>query len=99
MTDCDNARMRDRLPDLLHGRLGADDTAAVRQHVARCAACRDELALLGQVAALTPKVAIDTARISAAIPRYTAKRSPSWMGVTARIVWPGRPSTADAHPS
>ena len=46
MNDCQNAEMRDQLPDLLHERLDAAARATVMAHVASCADCRDELALL-----------------------------------------------------
>src|SRR5256885_12154113 len=46
MTDCPNAEMRDRLPDLLHERLDASARAVVMAHVAECDDCRAELALL-----------------------------------------------------
>lgn len=46
MTDCPNAEMRDRLPDLLHERLDKSTRAVVMAHVEQCADCRAELALL-----------------------------------------------------
>ena len=36
MTDCPNAEMRDRLPDLLHERLETSVRAAVMAHVDQC---------------------------------------------------------------
>lgn len=49
MTDCPNGLMRDLLPEYAHGVLGADDAARVAGHLAGCATCRAELALLGRV--------------------------------------------------
>lgn len=49
MTECHRTDVRDMLPDLLHGRLVADDRALVERHLAACAACAAELALLGRV--------------------------------------------------
>ncbi|PYP60840.1 MAG: hypothetical protein DMD26_18920, partial [Gemmatimonadetes bacterium] len=46
MTDCPNAEMRDRLPDLLHERLDASARAVVMAHVADCDDCRAELVVL-----------------------------------------------------
>ena len=78
MRDCVNATMREQLPELLHGQLSPEARAAVEQHVAGCADCAVELALLRQVRAVahTPRVDID--RIVAAIPPYapTQGRSP-----------------------
>src|SRR5437764_7404025 len=48
MTDCPNAEMRDRLPDLLHERLDPSARAAVVAHVADCQDCDLELTLLRQ---------------------------------------------------
>lgn len=49
MTDCPNGLMRDLLPEYAHGVLEADDAARVTEHLATCAMCRAELALLGRV--------------------------------------------------
>lgn len=46
MTDCPNDTMRDRLPELAHGMLPADEAMAVRAHLASCAACAAEFAVL-----------------------------------------------------
>ncbi len=71
MTDCPNAEMRDRLPDLLHDRLDASERAVVMAHVADCADCRAELEVLRGVQRMliedTP--AVDVARIVAALPK------------------------------
>ena len=70
MTDCPNATVRDRLPDLLHGALDAPARAVVEAHVAGCADCASELALLRDARAtfaLAPQV--DVAAIVAALPR------------------------------
>lgn len=66
MTDCPNAEMRDRLPDLLHERLDRSARAAVMAHVERCANCRAELALLREArAVLTSGVrTVDVAAIA-----------------------------------
>lgn len=72
MRECPNGLIRDRLPDLLHDRLPAVERAEVRAHVAQCADCRAELALLERVrgSAMAPR--IDTPRIVAALPPYRA---------------------------
>ncbi len=75
MNDCPNAEMRDRLPDLLHDRLDARTRAAVAAHVADCADCRAELALLegvrGMMVARTPRVDINY--VVNALPKQYAK--------------------------
>lgn len=85
MTDCPNGDIRDLLPDLLHGRLGAAERAEVEAHLRECADCRDELELLrGLRAALRRAPAVDAAAIAAGIPPYRApvQRTPSraWGG-------------------
>lgn len=73
MNDCLNAEVRDALPDLLHGRLSALDTATMTAHVESCADCRAELELMREAKAsmrIAPR--IDAARIAAAIPAYGA---------------------------
>jgi anti-sigma factor RsiW len=49
MLDCPNAEVRDRLPDLVHGQLAGEELAEVERHVAACAACAAELALIREV--------------------------------------------------
>jgi hypothetical protein len=46
MTDCVNAEMRDRLPDLLHERLDVSVRAVVVSHIEGCVDFRAELAIL-----------------------------------------------------
>jgi len=87
MNDCQNAEMRDQLPDLLHERLDATARATVTAHVAACADCRDELELLrvarGTLLKATPRV--DLNFIIEAIPHATPRtltpkiaRRPMW---------------------
>lgn len=70
MTDCLNEEMRDRLPLLGSDALDASETAAVRVHLAGCAACREELRAVefsrAVLAAAAPRVDVD--RIVAALP-------------------------------
>lgn len=70
--ECDNAEMRDRLPELLgpgesvsEGRL-----APVRAHLEQCAECRAELELLDGVRAALPAPRVDAGRIAATIAPY-----------------------------
>lgn len=70
MTDCPNAEIRDLLPDLVHGTLAGAERARVESHVATCADCASELALL-RVArrALSADVpAVNVERIASALP-------------------------------
>ncbi len=68
MTDCRNDAMRDRLPLLAAGRLDIASRAAVDAHLAECADCRAELALLQRIRATTSRAPhVDTERIAAAV--------------------------------
>jgi hypothetical protein len=63
--------VRDALPDLLHGRLSALDTATMKAHVESCAECRAELELLREVKASAPIApTLDYSRIAASLPAY-----------------------------
>ena len=78
MRDCGNAEMRDLLPELLHTRLGSAERAEVERHVAACADCTAELALLRQAqASMATAPAVDVSRIVAALPRAGARRRSS----------------------
>ena len=69
MTDCPNADVRDLLAELVAGTLAPDARAAVEAHVAGCAECRAELALLEAVRRTFARpVAVDVDRIAAALP-------------------------------
>ena len=74
MTDCPNAEMRDRLPDLLHERLDASARAVVMAHVDQCDDCRAELVLLREASvALTSGVrAVDITSITRVVIGRTA---------------------------
>lgn len=68
MTDCTNLEMRDLLPDYARGALTGPPVIAVEQHLASCAACRAELAVVrSALAALGTAPRVDTARIVAAV--------------------------------
>jgi hypothetical protein len=89
MTDCSNADIRDRLPDLLHERLDATMRAVVVAHVAECVECRDELELLRGVhktlIARTPRV--DIGYIVGALPKAPAPRPQIRPAVPATRRW------------
>jgi len=81
MNDCPNADVRDLLPDLLHGRLDSATRSTVESHVASCADCRAELALLRELHASTARVPmLDVAAVAAAVPAYSAPVRRSWVG-------------------
>lgn len=69
MTECTNEEMRDLLPLLAHGVLGAPEAARVQAHLRGCEACSAELAALELsrrvLRAQAPQV--DPAAISAAV--------------------------------
>lgn len=73
MRDCDDVRMRDLLPDLLHDRLAVSVRTDVEAHLRGCGDCRAELLILRQVVAISPAPALDTRRIASAIAPYRAK--------------------------
>lgn len=79
MNDCQNAAIRDRLPELLHDRLDPVARTAVLAHVDGCGDCRSELELLRGVQTMliarTPRV--DIQYVVGALPlasRRTASR-------------------------
>lgn len=81
MIDCPNGEMRDRLPDLLHERLHGDERVAVEAHVAGCAACRAELALLARLRGTMRRApAVDVGAIVGALPSYDAPVRRGWGG-------------------
>ena len=81
MNDCGNPIMRDRLPDLLHERLGDRERAELVAHLAVCADCRTERELLrAAAAALTVGRPVDAAVIARALPARIRDR-------TRRQVW------------
>lgn len=70
MTDCSNAEIRDLLPDYVHDQVSVTDLARVELHVASCADCAEELALLQTVLALRPQTrAVNVADIVASLPK------------------------------
>ena len=80
MTDCPNAEMRDRLPDLLHERLDMATRTVVVAHVEGCADCRAELALIREahVVLIAGVRSVDVTAISRAVVERTraAQASP-----------------------
>ena len=88
MTDCPNGLMRDQLPEYVHGVLAADAAALVEAHLAECADCRAEVAVLGNVRAAlrqgTPVVNVATIVSALPAPRRAARRAPRRFAVVAR---------------
>jgi anti-sigma factor RsiW len=79
MIDCPNGDVRDLLPDYLHDRLESSVRTSVERHLATCAACRDELALLRELrGTLRHAPRIDVAAVAAAIPAYRPPVRKSW---------------------
>ena len=75
MTDCPNAEVRDLLPGLAAGSLAPPERARVEAHLAACAECRAELALLEAIRRTFARpVAVDVERIAAALPAPVAAR-------------------------
>jgi anti-sigma factor RsiW len=91
MSDCTNGELRDLLPELVNGRLDAETRQSVEAHIASCAECADELALLRALRpALMREPAIDAQRIAAAVRAQTAgtarsaSRAPARQGTATR---------------
>jgi len=68
MIDCPNAEMRDRLPDLLQGRLEPEMRSRVAAHVASCSACAAELRLLRELRSALRTPEIDVSRVVSVLP-------------------------------
>jgi anti-sigma factor RsiW len=86
MIDCPNGAIRDQLPDYLHDELPAAARASVAAHVAGCAACSAELALLSELRGSMQDAApvVDVDAVVAALPSPQRKRE------GARPVTPSR---------
>ena|SRR5688572_2634907 len=99
-TECPNEVMRDRLPALVLGTLSSVDEAAVRAHVAACASCGAEVALLETarrvLVASGPR--IDTSAIVAAVtaPALTVVRGGAGTEARPRRTWMSRQYLAAA---
>jgi len=79
MIDCPNGDVRDLLPDYLHDRLESSARMSVERHLADCAVCRDELALLRDLRGTLQRAPrIDVAAVAAAIPAYRPAARKSW---------------------
>ena len=90
MTDCPNAEMRDRLPDLLNERLDTGTRTVVLAHIESCADCRAELTLIREArVALTSgvrsvdiaaigRVVVSRTRAPQAFSRQRPMRHTSW---------------------
>lgn len=99
LTDCSNIEMRELLPDFLHDALSPAERARVEAHLATCAECAAEHALLksarrAMAGLRVPRV--DTAGIVAALPRpmpaaehrrTVARRSPMLFRLAAAITF------------
>ena len=90
MGDCDNVTIRELLPDYAAGTLDVAARSRVDAHLAGCALCRDELALLATARRmLQPRVSIDTTRVARGVIAATVtgrgRRAPSRVRATR---WP-----------
>ncbi|MEO6446066.1 MAG: zf-HC2 domain-containing protein [Gemmatimonadaceae bacterium] len=96
MSDCLNIEMREMLPDLLHGSLDEPTRRGVEQHVAQCAECEAELALLTEARralSAVPVRAVDIAAIARALPRPAVRQpararvSPGMLRLAAAVTF------------
>ena len=76
MTDCANNNILDALPDLINGRLSPLDRATLTEHIAGCATCAADAALLGEIRRAVPLAPrIDVELVVAALPRPSVAHS------------------------
>lgn len=95
MMDCVNAQIRDLLPDYAAGRLDAGDREKVDRHLASCAECVAELALVRSVRrALDVAPPVDVSGIVAALPRPPRPARPDVVPIGSR-----RPAGAGRRPT
>jgi anti-sigma factor RsiW len=89
MIDCPNGEIRDQLPDYLHARLPEAIRVKVSAHVATCAACSAELALLRKLHGSMQRVpTVDVAKIVAALPPASRHRgAPATAASAASAGW------------
>lgn len=82
MNECTNLELRDLLPDLARGALSGSELVRVETHLATCAACRAELALVRNAQTMLGAVpSVDTARIAAAVVRSSSIRRQATVAV------------------
>src|SRR5688572_10315052 len=90
MSDCLNVEIRELLPDYPGGTLSASRRPEVDAHVASCAECADELALLRLVReAYAESPAVNVKAIVAALPRNAARPAMRTVRAGAPLVAPG----------
>jgi len=95
MSDCLNVEIRELLPEYLGGTLSASRRADVDAHLAACAECTDELAVLRLVReAYAAMPAVNVKAIVAALPRKAARPAIPTMHVGAPRVRSWRHSHA-----
>ena len=86
MSDCLNVEIRELLPEYLNGTLSATRRAEVETHVAACAECADELAVLRLVReAYAEAPAVNVNAIVAALPRSAARPAMRTVQSGARV--------------
>lgn len=75
MSDCPNVEMRELLPDYLSGTLSDARRRDIREHLATCQDCADELELLQLVRAAYAEMApaVSVSSIVAALPKKDAR--------------------------
>ncbi|MGQ0712914.1 MAG: anti-sigma factor family protein [Gemmatimonadaceae bacterium] len=101
MTECQKLEVRELLPELAAGDLEGSQLVGVEAHLATCASCRAEVALLREARAVMHAVpAVSTARIADAVARSARvrreatatvagahRRRPSRVPAPARRIW------------
>ena len=90
MGDCDDVEIRELLPEYAAGALDAAARERVVGHLARCAPCRDELALLATARKILGRpVAVDSARIARAVVAATTRGAARGARAPSRTTsWP-----------
>lgn len=97
MTECHSPELQDLLPDYAADALDSVSSSRVREHLASCANCRDDLVVLRMVRQARPRVAVpDIARIVAALPPAPTQASAGFTG--QRLVRDERATSAPLAP-
>ena len=80
MNDCPNAEIRDQLCDVVHRTLPDADCRRIEEHIATCADCAAEIALLRRAHAVLNRMApaVSTSAIVGALPRPRQTRPVSF---------------------
>jgi anti-sigma factor RsiW len=86
MRECQDERTRDLLPEYAAGRLDAAVASEVAAHLAACASCAAELAVVRAAHIAFPAPRIDVAKIVAALPKPVIPLAPRIEKRSKRVI-------------